>query len=28
MKKFLLIIIWTAFHLSMEAENNKVLNYL
>ncbi|MGE8665258.1 M23 family metallopeptidase [Leptospira interrogans] len=28
MKKFLLIIIWTTFHLSMEAENNKVLNYL
>ncbi|EKP06194.1 peptidase, M23 family [Leptospira kirschneri str. 2008720114] len=28
MKKFILIIIWTAFHLSIEAENNKVLNYL
>lgn len=28
MKKFLLIIIWTTFHLSIEAENNKVLNYL
>ncbi|UOG34441.1 M23 family metallopeptidase [Leptospira noguchii] len=28
MKRFLLIIVWTAFHLSMEAENNKVLIYL
>lgn len=28
MKRFLLIIVWTAFHLSMEAENNKVLIYI
>ncbi|MCH1911266.1 M23 family metallopeptidase [Leptospira noguchii] len=28
MKRFLLIIVWTAFHLSMKAENNKVLIYL
>ncbi|WP_167450718.1 M23 family metallopeptidase [Leptospira yasudae] len=28
MKRFLLIAVWTAFHLSMEAENNKVINYL
>lgn len=28
MKKFLFIVAWTAFHLSMEAENNKVINYL
>ncbi|MDV6236142.1 M23 family metallopeptidase [Leptospira ellisii] len=28
MKRFLFIVLWTAFHLSMEAENNKVINYL